>query len=64
MQNHSTEATGTVLGFLAGVYKSAKIFGFLTWATLIDTMILSAAGGLVGLLVSHFGKKLLKKIGW
>jgi hypothetical protein len=64
MQGHGDNVIGICIGAVVGVYKSiaALIVGSLTWPVVFDSVILSAACALAGLIVTHFGKKLLKKL--
>jgi uncharacterized membrane protein YfcA len=56
-----TDAFLTTIGAGCGFINGIMVSGQLSWQAVLNTIILSAVGALVGLLISHYGKKLLKK---
>jgi NhaP-type Na+/H+ or K+/H+ antiporter len=59
--NHQTDALLTTIGAGCGFIKGVMVSGQLSWEVVLNTIILSGVGALVGLLISHYGKRFLKK---
>jgi hypothetical protein len=57
MRKHFDEIVGSTIGGTTGLVTS----GFYDW---VQTIALTIVCSLIGLLVSHFGKRLLKKLKW
>lgn len=55
------ESVGAAIGGTLGLIKSYLLFSMVSWEVLVDTMILSAAGALVGFLVTSLLKYLKSK---
>lgn len=73
MQAHGDNIVGMTIGAIIGTYKSiaAYLAGLssgvileLSWAVAFETAVYALIGAIVGLLATHFGKKLLKKLKW
>lgn len=74
MQGHGDNIVGMTIGAIVGTYKSLKTYLVtkfsagvileLSWSVAFETAVYALIGAVVGLLATHFGKKLLKKLRW
>jgi uncharacterized protein YqgC (DUF456 family) len=74
MQAHGDNIIGMTIGAIIGTYKSIAAYlaslsttGVileLSWSVALETAVYALIGAIVGLLATHFGKKVLKKLKW